>query len=258
MQSEALEAAGLSRNEAQIYLSLVESGRLTAHTLSKRLKLPRSTVYSVLNVLEERRLLRREEVKGTFWFRVDNPDDLVRSIEEEERALALRKHAASRLAAELKKIHRSKSYQVPKIEFFEGKDRVERFLFANLPRWTESILERDRSTWGFQDHTFVSEFGEWIGKAWKVMHDDNKIAGRLLSNRSQVERALKNKVVRREVRVLGNEFNFESSIWVLGDFVVLILTRETPIIAFQINNQTLASNLRVVFRALYDAAGTLD
>lgn len=247
---------GFSHNESRVYVALVESGKLSAHALSKKLQLPRSTVYSVLNALEGKGLLRREPIRGTISFRVDNPEDLIELIAREERAVAQRKTAAKRLAAELRPMFRSKSYQAPKVEFYEGRERVEKFLNAYLPIWAESIRSCDGSTWGYQDHTFVTQFSRWIERCWQVLHVDHQIPGRILSNRSDIERTLRGKVPRREVRVLGREFDFKSSIWVMGEYVILILSREPPIVAFQIHNSTLADNLRPVFRFLYEQGST--
>lgn len=252
MSINSLISLGLSLNESRIYLILVECGKLSAYAIAKRTKLPRSTVYSVLGTLEEKSLIRQEQVRGVFAYRVDNPEDLFSLLEREERMLTERRKTAKVVVQELCQRFKSKSYQPPRLEFYEGKERVEKFLDANLPIWIESILECDRSTWGYQDHTFVSEFNPWIKRCWKVMHEDNQISGRILSNRSDIERSLRGRIARREVRVLGEEFSFKSSIWIMGEFVISILTREPPIIAYQIHNRTLADNLRLVFRFLYE------
>ncbi len=110
------------------------------------------------------------------------------------------------------------------------------------------------STWGFQDHAFVSHFRSWLKEAWKLIHEKAGIPGKILSNQSDIERSLRGKIPRREVRVLGDEFNFQSSFWVMGDYVVLIMTRESPMYAFQIHDALLAGSLRLIFRHLYDQA----
>jgi sugar-specific transcriptional regulator TrmB len=257
MELERLIEIGLTSNEARVYVALTESGRLGANALAKRLQLPRSTIYSVLDSLGAKELIRRESVRGTLWFRIDSPEDLLVWLQNEERHLESRKVVAAKAVKELKSVHRSKSYQAPKVEFYEGKDRVTRFLDANILRWVDSMLAADRSTWGFQDPSFVMEFGPWIKKAWRIIHEENKIAGRILSNPTEIERGLKGQISRREVRVLGTQFDFESSVWILGDYVVNILTRESPIVAFQIQNRTLARNLRTIFKHLYDEASTM-
>lgn len=60
------------------------------------------------------------------------------------------------------------------------------------------------------------------------------------------------------MRVLGDEISFESSFWVMGDFVVLIMTRERPIYAIQIYDALLAANLRLIFQLLYKNAQVIS
>lgn len=254
MDLNAFYNLGFTRNEASVYLSLVEQGRSPAHLLAKRLKLPRSTIYSVLAVLQQRKLVRAEKVRGATHFRVDSPDDLLHNLQEEEKKIRERQYAATSLVQELKQIFQSSAVQSPRVEFFEGKTKVERFLFDNLDRWTDSMLRTDKSTWGYQDHTFVQMFPAWIKRAWQVIHERAGIPGRILSNRSAIEQSLRGKIPRRQVRVLGSDINFESSFWVMGEYVILIMTREDPIYAFQIHDRLLAANLKAVFHHLYDQA----
>ncbi len=51
---EELQALGLSRNEARVYLSLLDYHPVTGYELGKRTGIPRSVIYDVLNRLVER------------------------------------------------------------------------------------------------------------------------------------------------------------------------------------------------------------
>jgi sugar-specific transcriptional regulator TrmB len=243
---------GFTQNEARLYSYLVEAGRLSAYALAKKLSLPRSTVYSVLGVLEHKGLVRKEPVKGTWWYRVDNPEDLLEIFEKEESVLLRKKQLATILVKELKQVFKTKSNAIPRLEYYEGKANIEKFLFNYLPVWRDSMLNTDKSTWGYQDDSFVKEYQPWLKEAWKVIHIEAKIAGRIISNNNQIEKNLKNKIKGREVKTLGDKFNFTSSIWVMGEYVILILTREDPHIAFQIKSTTLSRNLKLIFEYLYN------
>ena len=232
MDFSQLEQLGFTKNESLIYLLLAERGRMPAQILAQSCKMPRSTVYSVLASLEGRGLVRPEKLRGATFFRAREPEAISDWLQEDARKIRDRQIVAKSVIQDLKKIFRSGPSSAPKLEFVEGKAKVERFLDENLLRWKECILAKDRSTWGFQDHTFVELFQPWLKRAWKSLHEDGGIAGRILSNRSEVEKKLKGKIRLREVRVLGQAFDFESSMWVMGDYVVLIMTRKAPFYAF--------------------------
>jgi hypothetical protein len=92
--------------------------------------------------------------------------------------------------------------------------------------------------------------------AWRVLHVEAHIAGRILSHSSSTERQLKSRIPLREVRYLPGHYQFESSTWVMGDYVVVIMTRTEPFYALQIREPALANNLRTVFRILYESSAS--
>lgn len=254
MELNAFEALGLSRNDTRVYLSLMEQGNSSAHSIARKLQLPRTTVYSILESLQTRNLVSKQKKRGVSSFRVENPDELLGIIRRRETALEEQRRLAQELVRNLRGLYRGGSSHAPRMEYIEGKVKVERFLDSNLLTWAQSMRALQTTTAGFQDHTFVEMFRPFIKRLWKVIHEDHKIPGRILSNVSSTEKALGGKIPRREVRVLGPEFDFRSSLWVMGDYVILIQTREDPIYASQFNDPLLAANLRLVFSFLYNQA----
>jgi len=96
---------------------------------------------------------------------------------------------------------------------------------------------------------FVETYRDWLDYYWGSMHADEKI--RLLSNRSVTERKLKNRVQRREIRVLPKQYHFSSTIWVLGDYIVSIMTRQKPHYAFLLQDAVFAANQRLLFQLMW-------
>lgn len=254
MDFNQFQKLGFSNNEVLVYLFLVENGENSAHTLAKQLHLPRSTVYSVLDALEIRQLVGKKNRKRATHYVAHNPAALTDSIEKKQKQLREQHSIAKSLIDEISPLIKHPSYELPKVEFFEGATKVERFLFDNLERWRDSILRHDESTWGYQDHTLIEQFPKWFKRAWQVLHIDAGITGKILSNRSSIEKSLRGKISKREVRVLGKNLSFESSTWVMGDYVVVAMTRRAPMYAFQIHEPLLAANLRLLFQNLYENA----
>ena len=254
MDLDRFQKLGFSKNEVLVYLQLAEHGRCGAQRLAKQLRLARSTVYSVLDALERQKLVVKVPIARKTLYYIGNPKGLSDLIADEESRLIERKNLAAELVAEIAPLVRHGGYEMPKVEFFEGHKKVEKFLNDQLLKWRDSILRYDKSTWGYQDHSSVEQFKAWFKRAWQVLHVDAGIDGRILSNHSSVEKILKGKIQRREVRTLASAVNFESTIWVMGDYVIVIMTRRTPVYAFQIHEPLLASSLRVLFKILYNLA----
>ncbi|MCB0332359.1 MAG: hypothetical protein KDD55_02600, partial [Bdellovibrionales bacterium] len=91
-----------------------------------------------------------------------------------------------------------------------------------------------------------------------VLHQEAKIQGQILSNISETESKLSGQIPRREVRVLDPSIEFSSSIWIMGDFIIMIMTRNEPYYAFQLHDSVFAGNLREVFQHLYSRGQIID
>lgn len=258
MDINAFQELGFTINEAKIYIHIIEHGYGKPYLLATKFNLPRSTVYSALESLEKKNLIRSEKNKSTTTFYPNRPEMLQELFAIEEQRLKRKKTLSAEITKELKSILKLDNFSAPKIEFHQGQLDVEKFLFNNLEIWRDSILTNDSSTWGYQDHSFVELYKRWIKECWKVLHVEAKIPGRILSNSADIERQLKGKVPRREVRVLNPKVSFESSFWVMGEFVILIMTRKNPIYAIQIHDSLLAKNLREVFKFLYNSGKQLE
>ena len=252
----SLEELGLSAFESKVYLDLIHAGLMSAQEISRRLSAPRSSVYTALESLIRRKLVTTDSARRALRYRAESPTALATAVEEQRALLDQKERAIVKLTRELHPLLADRVHSESRIDFAEGRLKVERFLFDNLERWRDSIIRIDRSTWGFQDHSFVEEYSKWIKAAWRILHVEAQIAGRILSNSSSTERKLKGRIPGREVRILPGHYQFSSTTWVMGDYVVVIMTRTEPFYALQIREPVLAANLRTVFKILYDVSST--
>jgi hypothetical protein len=78
------------------------------------------------------------------------------------------------------------------------------------------------------------------------MKDDEKI--QLLSNKSSTEKKLKGKISKRTIKSVPKQFEFSSTIWILGDYIISISTRQKPHYAFQVKDTVFSANLRKLFQ----------
>ena len=252
--SAVFSQIGFTESEATTYLLLLGQGRLTSQMIATRLRVPRSTVYSVLNTLEARGLVSRDRARGTTFFSANNPNHLSDAIAEKKRKLDDEARLTSELISSLMPIFKGAPTKAPRVEYYEGRANVERFLYSNMNLWIESMLMVDSTSWGFQDHTFVENYRDWISEAFRRFHVESEIKGRLLTNDAVVEQKLKGRIPRRSHRVLSSQIDFKSTIWVQGHYVVQIMSRKKPNYCFQIQDPLLAENMRLIFKMLYEQA----
>ena len=122
-------------------------------------------------------------------------------------------------------------------------------LYEHCLEWQKSLSGYDSTWWGYQDHQFVESYREWLDYYWTKMPEEENIL--LLSNESPTEVQLKGKIPQRRIRLVPSDFQFSSTIWVAGDYVITVMTRQRPHYAFQLQDKVFASNQRKSFQLLW-------
>ena len=59
-------------------------------------------------------------------------------------------------------------------------------------------------------------------------------------------------IIEWQLKYLKKEHNFSSTIWVNGDYIIVIQTAEKPFYLFEIKERGLAKSLRYMFKKLWN------
>lgn len=246
-------ALGFAERDRDVYRKLLESGGASPNELARILKAPRASVYSALTLLEQRGLAYRERNGAGSRYLPHRTDALIEMVERENRLLARtaqeKVSAAEKLATLLAPLLQDSLASFPRVSVFEGRESVEQMLNSNLRLWRQSIVSFDFTWWGYQDNNLLEQYDRWFKKVADTHKPPETV--KLFSNDSPTETLLKGKILRREIRLVPIELSFSSTIWILGNFVVTVMTRQEPHCAFEIVSPTLAQNLRTVFKMLW-------
>jgi len=248
MITDILKKLHFTDKEIQVYLAVLEHGRLTPAQVSKYTHINRTTVYSTAKELVKKGLLT-EDIAGTTRTLVAlPPTSLERLHEHEKKILDKKKLLTMQAVRELDAFTRETKYSVPKIVFVE-EDGVEAHLYRQTPVWNASILERNSEWLGFQDASFVKQYEPWIDWYWE-QDSSERIHLKLLSN-EKAEEIKKKKFSRRQIRFWNKTENFTATTWVLGDYVTMIISGQRPRSLVEIHDPVLAHNMREVFKGLW-------
>lgn len=243
-----LKSLGLKENEVRLYQAVVKAGDVTPSALAKLVGIKRTTAYSLVRGLSEKGLLVEDATRRPRKIRGASADEVRSLISDEVELLKIRERALVNLADELSRLAAESFYPVPHIRFIE-EHRLDKFLYHEMPAWFESMLKVEPTFWGFQDQTFVEHYRKWIDWQWR--HAPKTIDLKLLSNQSPVERSLSGKYPRRHIKFWGKTGNFASSTWVMGEYVVIVNTRQRPFYLVEIQSESLAHDLREIFKNLW-------
>jgi sugar-specific transcriptional regulator TrmB len=249
---QQLRDFGFSDKESKLYLLLAECGKATATSLSRRSKLSRSSVYFVLDSLRKRGLVSAETKNGTTYFAPCDPQVLKEELKCSQQEIAKKILSAEKLAQQLLPFFRAKQFHVPKLHFIEGRQAVLKTLSNREDLWHESMLKTDSTWWGFEDGAMFTHYKSWFEHIWskfKTLREE-RLNVRVFSN-APVAAYLEGRFPRTLLRPLPTGYNFSTTLWLMGDFIILISSREKPHYMYQLEDPALAENLRVIFRLLW-------
>ena len=249
MINELLAKIGLNEKEIQVYLTVLQQGKINPAALSKVIGLNRTTVYSVAKELVAKGLIT-EDLGGPTINLIAKPlEELQTMIVKEERAVQAKKELARRAIHELKSIIKTQTFALPKIVFIPEVE-IDSYLYKQSEVWNKSINQRDGIWWGFQDQTFVANFEKWIDWYWENVKPEIKEL-QLLSNEA-AEEIKGQKFSRRKIKFWNQTNNFTATTWIAGDYVVMIVTSQKPFYLVEIHDAVLAHNQREIFKGLWN------
>jgi predicted transcriptional regulator len=248
---EKLQQIGLNPTEIEIYLTLLEHGKITPSNISRITGINRSTTYAAADELKKKGIIEEDLSGKTKYLIALPPERLNDYIERKINELKRQENLVKSIIPELDLLPKSGNYSIPKVQFIDGPD-IEEFLYKKTPVWEQSMRDINEKTWwGFQDHTFVENpaFLKWIMWYWKRSKDDIDL--KLFSNQSEIEESMKaEKLSRRQLKLWSGD-NFTSTQLIMGEYIVSIVTRERLQYLVQIRDRVLAESMRNFAKKLW-------
>lgn len=240
---------GLNQNEQEVYLAVLRAGKIAPNQIAQSTNINRTTVYSIGRKLIKMGLMTQDLGQKVSYFVATPPEKLVAILEKEEKQIAEKKKVAQKLARELSVLRSEKHYSVPRIRFIEEAD-IEDYLYEAYPRWAGSVALIDNVWRGFQDDSFTSRYEKWIEWTWR-QPTQKTLGVEFFSNQAAIESALLKKHPTRLIKSLPKHVTFDSSLWVTGEYLIMVQTRVRPHYLVEIHDAVLARNQRELFKALW-------
>ena len=229
---EKLQEAGLTGNEAKVYLELLKKGELSANQTAKNLGIDRTLTYTILNHLIEKGQVSYVIKKNKKFFSCSNPENLLNPIKKKEVLLL-------DLIKELSNV-RKQEQQGTEINVYEGKEGLRNFI--NL-----ALKEKEFCAFGSTGRAFYALY-EMPAIAKKIDKSNTRV--RIIGNKKyRGTEAFKFK--KMEFRYLDAESEATTSIF--GDYVSIHLIKDKPIIII-IKNKDIAQSYKNYFELLWKIA----
>lgn len=250
MISELLAKLDFSPKEIDVYLAILTYGKISPLELAEYTKIKRTTIYSITQELARRGVISIDLASTTQSLIALPPEDLQQLVVREEKKIKQTQELVSKAIGELQTFAKNTRYSVPKVSFI-GEDELEQHLYRQTPAWNKSLLAVDPVWWGYQDTSFVENYGSWIDWYWQKGVAPG-ISLQLLSNQSDIEEEMSARnYSNRQIKFWGENSDFSATTWVNGDHLVMIQTIQRPHFLVEIVDATLAHNQREVFKGIW-------
>lgn len=246
---QLLEMLGLTQKEAQVYIAIQKQGRTAPADLAEITKINRTTVYSVAKELLNKGIIVEDLGSPKRELLATPPQELRKLIDQELNAIKQRESFLDEAIKSIKSIAADATYPVPRIQFIK-EDRLESFLYERTPVWDKSIVERGGEYLGFQEPIFVEKFEDWIDWYWSQAPATIQLTLLSAKNSEAESRVSSKGYDRRQIIFWKNTVTFNTTTWVMGDYVVMFVLSTSPNYLVEIYDQRFAENQRILFKGI--------
>ena len=247
--SEYLRQLGLNEKEDKVYLVCLELGESTITLIFKKSGYPKTTVYFVLEKLEEKGLIEIFEHNNKFEYVPNPPKSLVGLFKEKQAKLQDDIEGLEKVIPELNQLYGRAPFQ-PKARLFNGQEELRKIY--------EEILEMpiDEEWYVGETSKIVEALGVQYLKNWITRRVKKKIRSKSIRVRSEEakEPEFVSKEYLRQVRYAPADFRSPTHILIYGDNVAIITTREENF-GLVVTSREYASTMKSWFEQLWRVSG---
>jgi len=245
MDSELLKKAGLTGNEAKVYVELLKLGSVKAGEIIKKTDLHRQAVYDILERLMDKGLVSYVIKANRKYFEAANPKNLIDVIEKKEEELENDKKKIMGIIPELGAM-RLLSKESQEVTLFKGIKGVQSLLDNYLSAKWICILG------GYsEDAEGIQECLKYVLPRFHRLRAEKKIPMKaIFPDKSRVRADQLKWGKYSNVRILYGEFASLTGIQMCESFISIILWTKNPI-AILIRSKEIASSYRAYFDYLW-------
>ena len=234
---------GLTKNEANVYTTLLKLGNALAGEITSHSGIHRRNVYDAIERLIEKGLVSFVIINNRKWFKAADPSRLLVVVDEQKNKLENIKISIQHLIPQLRALPVIKETQ--DVLYFKGKE--------GLKTVYEDILATGKSYIGYGpgihiDNLLKAYFKDYVKRRIKL-----GIRLRMIwDEHSRGKYYVKTPLV--ESRFLPDEVCSHAALRIYGNKVAIMLLSEEQPIAVVIENKAIADGYRKYFEVMWKAA----
>ncbi len=235
MEQELIDY-GLSEKEAKIYVLCIKTGEVTANRLIELSRIPRGTVYDLLERLRIRGLITSVIKNKTTVFSANDPGVLAKNLEE-------KKTNIERVIPRLRMLNQTITKPIT-LEVFEG--------FVGIKKIVDDILNTCNELLIMANEKNARDILKHHPENFRIKRLERKIKIKNILEESEIARQLKedNYSQVRHIKVLKDS----KEVLIIYNTVTAHMLMGDPITTIKITSQEYTKTQRILFENLWKRA----
>jgi sugar-specific transcriptional regulator TrmB len=241
---QVLKDLGLNENEVKVYLELLKLGSSKVNEISKRLNLPRTTVYTVLNSLIQKGFASYAIKSGIKCFEAAQPKKILSLINEKKESL-------TQILPNLESIKAS-ILDKPSIEIYEGREGLKTLMDDIIESKPDELLTIT-SVKIFKILEFY--FPHWVKRRAKAGIKTRIVGPRTKESESYLKKYKKTqKKELREIRSLAENIKIDNRIEIYGNKMIITNLEKDNLVSLLIKDKKISNSFKAIFNLLWNQA----
>jgi len=216
MEKEVLLKIGLSGNEADIYLALLNIGPSLVSKIVDKTGINRTNIYDRLERLIEKGLVSYIIKNNRKYFQAAEPKRILRYLEEKEEKIREEKDSVKDILPKLERIKPKEKEE--KIEVYEGKEGLKTIL--------EEIIRTKKDVFTYGSEGNFSKILKFYFKHYLKRLEKTGIKMKVLFNYNDENKPFEWKFA--EAKYLPKEYKTPTETTIYGNKVAIFILKEEP------------------------------
>jgi len=237
---EYIRKAGMTENEAKVYLALLEFGPNQAGTISRKSGLHRRVVYDTADMLIKKGLIGYIQKNNKKLFQASNPQRILEIIKDKE-------HSIEEVMPDMMQFFKQ-TKDKEETNFYKGKQGLKTVFEEQLEESKgKEILILGASSLAYD---ILDIYFHWFDKR----RVENKIKSRIIFSQTEESKGKSKKISLAEVKYLPQKYSSPLAINIYNDKVAIILwSKENPF-AIVIKNKEISEGYKKYFEVMWHIA----
>jgi sugar-specific transcriptional regulator TrmB len=243
-----LKELGFGDSEVEVYVALTELGEAPAAELSKKVGLPRTTVISILERLEEKNFLTTQKYKGKIYYWVESPR-VISDIFQNKAQLA------GDLEGLLSSLYKEGG-KFPFAKTYDTKNGIRNFAEGLLLKARKKSILYTIDT--PQEGNYRKVFSDELERIFFGIKKKRQLFTKILIPHGSFSQVAQSKISSQdlEIRELPPGVKFEASVWLIDDFACFF--SGNPPFLSAINHRSIKDGLQGLYDFLWSSSSKMN